>query len=62
MAERKHKNTYYTVKRLRLLEYLLDLGFKVEKTIPDPSNPRYKWWLFVNSVELEEAVTEYFKK
>ena len=60
MAETKHKSYYYTVKRLRLLEHLLDNGFKPAKIIPDPTNPRFKWWLFVNSVELEAVVEEYF--
>lgn len=60
MQGTKHKSYYYTVKRLRLLEYLLDKGFEVAKTIPDPSNPKYKWWLFVNTPELEAVVTEYF--
>ena len=60
MAELQHKNKYYTVKRLRMLEYLMNKGFEPLHTMPDPSNPKYHWWKFENTVELEEAVTEYF--
>ena len=62
MEAPKRGSKYYTVKRLRLLEFLLDKGFTVVKTIPDPNNPKYKWWLFENSVELEAVVTEYFSR
>jgi hypothetical protein len=62
MEECIHKNPYYTVKRLRMLEYLMDKGFEPVKTIPDPINPHYKWWLFTNSPELEKVVTDYFAK
>jgi hypothetical protein len=60
--EVKHKNAFYTVKRLRLLEYLMNLGFEPYKTIPDADNPKYKWWLFENSAELEGAINAYFGK
>lgn len=60
--ELAHKNKYYTVKRLRLLEFLIDKGFTIVKTIPDPNNPKYKWWLIENSIELEKAVNAYFNK
>ena len=57
----RHKE-YYTVKRLRLLEYLINKGFEVEATIPEPTNPRMKNWIFRNCDALEEAITEYFNK
>lgn len=56
-----HKSKYYTCKRLRLLEYLINLGFEPVKSIPDAINPRYNWWLFNNTPELEDAITNYFK-
>lgn len=56
----KHARKYYTCKRLRLLQYLMERGFTPEATIPDPTNPKYKWWLFNNSCELETALEEYF--
>ena len=57
----KHGN-YYTCRRLRLLEYLLNKGFEPVRTVPDINNWRFKNWLFENSPELEEALTEYFSK
>lgn len=62
MGDCIHKREYYTCKRLRLLEYLVKLGFKPAETIPDAENPKYNWWLFKNTVELETAVADYFKK
>lgn len=57
--EMKH-GEIYTVKRLRLLEYLLNKGFEPYTTIPDSQNWRYKNWLFNNSPELESVINEYF--
>ena len=51
---------YYTCKRLRLLSYLMDRGFKDWKPLPDATNPKYSVWITKNSVELEAAVAEYF--
>lgn len=52
----------YCCKRLRLLEYLLDKGFKPYTTIPDSQNWKYRNWLFKNSKELERVIEDYFKK
>lgn len=52
----------YCCKRLRLLEYLLDKGFKPYATTPDATNWKYKNWLFTNSEELEMALDNYFNK
>ena len=62
MNELKHKREFYTCRRLRLLKYLLDKGFEPEAEVPDPQNYRYKLWLFRNSLELEEALDEYFSQ
>jgi hypothetical protein len=51
---------YYTVKRMRFLQYLLERGFTPDSTVPDPTNVKYKWWIFENSEELEAAIEEYF--
>ena len=59
--ELKHKSSFYTCKRLRLLEFLKSKGFKPIKTIPDANNPAFNWWLFDNSAELEKTLEEYFK-
>lgn len=58
--ELKHKNSFYTCKRLRLLEFLKAKGFTPIKTIPDADNPAYNWWLFDNSADLELVLEEYF--
>lgn len=51
---------YYYCKRLRLLDYLMEKGFRAVGTLPDVKNPRYRVWKFENSPELERAVAEYF--
>jgi predicted aspartyl protease len=42
------------------LSYLKDKGFTSYEVIPDPTNPKYNWFLFENTPELENAVEEYF--
>ena len=59
MKELKHGKNY-VCKRLKLLEYLLKEGFEPVKTIPDADNWKFKNWIFVNSVELEDALASYF--
>ncbi len=56
----EHKATY-TVKRLRLLQFLVERGFTEYTVIPDPTTSKhYNWFIFQNSEELEAAVNEYF--
>lgn len=56
-------NATYTVKRLRLLQYLVNKGFKEYTIIPDPTSTKnYNWFVFENTEELAEAVAEYFAK
>jgi hypothetical protein len=51
----------FTVKRLRLLQFLKERGFTDYQVIPDPTtNKNFNWFLFKNSPELEEAVNDYF--
>lgn len=53
----------YTVKRLRLLQHLVENGFTEYTVVPDPtSNKGYNWFIFQNSEELEQVVTEYFNQ
>lgn len=54
------KQKYYICKRLRLLEYLQNQGFEPVKTIPDATNPKYKWWLFEKNEKFEIKLQEYF--
>ena len=56
----KHKATHYTVKRLRLLKHLVDSGFTDFEVIPDPTNPKYNWFLFENTPALEKVIEAYF--
>lgn len=56
----KHTSSHYTVKRMRLLKYLLDHGFTHYEVIPDPTNPKFNWFLFENSPELEAVIEAYF--
>lgn len=56
-------NATYTVKRLRLLQYLVNKGFKEYTIIPDPTSTKnYNWFVFENTEALAEAVAEYFAK
>jgi hypothetical protein len=57
-----HKRDYYTCKRLRLLNYLTSKGFVPFATIPEPTNIKFNWWLFENTPELQQSVTEYFNQ
>lgn len=55
------KNKTYTVKRLRLLQFLVNKGFRNYTIIPDPTSTKnYNWFVFENTEALEEAVKEYF--
>lgn len=60
-TECKHRQEYYTCKRLRLLEYLKSEGFIPYLTLPDVSNPRFNVWRFKNTPALEAAIDRYFK-
>lgn len=59
MEQRKHGEVYIC-KRLRMVRFLKDKGFLPIKTIPDKDNPAYNVWMYQNSVELENAIYEYF--
>lgn len=58
----KHKNEFYTCKRLRMLEYLKSKGFIPCLTVPDVNNPKYNVWKFKNTPELEDTIEEYFNQ
>lgn len=58
----KHNSAHYTVKRMRLLKYLVDRGFTKYEVIPDPTNPKFNWFLFDNSPQLETAIESYFNE
>ena len=56
------KKNYYVCKRLRLLEALLNAGFKVVRTIPDGTKFYYHNWIFERTPELDDFLQNYFKK
>lgn len=50
------------VKRVRLLQYLVEKGFRDYEIIPDPtSNKGYNWFIFKHTPELKEVVDKYFE-
>lgn len=54
---------YYYAKRLRMLSYLIERGFKDYEVIQDPTSKKgYNWFVFKRSPELDKAVNEYFAK
>lgn len=60
--ERKKDGGRYVVKRMRLLNYLIERGFSKYEVITDPTNPKFNWFLFEKTPELETAVEDYFAK
>ena len=51
----------YYVKRLRLLNWLIQRNFRDYKVIPDPTSHKgYNWFLFNYTDELQAALDEYF--
>lgn len=53
-------NKVYTVKKLRMLTYLINKGFTEYEIIPDPLNTKFNWFVFNRTPELDKAVNEYF--
>lgn len=53
----------YFVKRLRLLNHMISLGFRDYEVIPDPTSHKgYNWFVFKRTPEFDRAVEEYFKQ
>lgn len=50
----------FVCRRLRMLNYLLDAGFKPYAIEPSYQNPKYKVFLFEETPELSAAVIRYF--
>ena len=51
----------FYVKRMRMLSWLIDRGFKDYEVINDPiSDKGYNWFVFRRTPEFDKAVTEYF--
>jgi hypothetical protein len=57
-----HDKIYY-VKRLRLLNFLVNKGFTDYEVVPDPTSRKgFNWFLYEYTDELHEAITEYFEQ
>lgn len=55
-----NENLYF-VKRLRLLTWLIQRGFKDYEVIPDPTSRNgYNWFVFKRTPEFDKAIEEYF--
>jgi hypothetical protein len=52
----------YVCKRWRMLTWLMDKGYKPERTIPDCKRSDYVNWIFTNSPELEADIEMYFEE
>lgn len=57
-AKSAEKKTIYTRK---MALYLRNKGFKILRTIPDQNIPNFFNWVFEDTEELREAMTEYTK-
>lgn len=51
-------NGFYIAKTLRMMNFLCK-RYNVKKVIPDKDNPRYSVFLFNDSTELREYLSEY---
>ena len=59
LSECQRKTPIYVVKRIRLLEYLIDNNLFPSATKQDEDNPYYQNWIYVRTPELEEALENY---
>jgi hypothetical protein len=50
----------YYIKRLRMLNWMIEKGFRDYEVIPDPtSHKNYNWFVFERTPEFDKAVEEY---
>lgn len=53
----------YYVKKLRLLNFLVQRGLRDYTVIPDPTSYKgYNWFVYKYTPELHEALEEYFSQ
>lgn len=50
----------YVCRRIKLYNYLINRGFHVEQVRGDKFDPKRLVWIFANSPQLEQAVTDYY--
>ena len=57
---RRVNKEIYVCRRIRLYNYLIEHGFYPFAKRRDRDNYKYYVWLFQNSQELQECVTDYY--
>lgn len=51
----------YYIKRLRMLNWMIEKGFRDYEVIPDPTSHKgYNWFVFKRTPEFDKAIEEYF--
>lgn len=53
------ENNYYVVRSLSMTNYLVRKGFDIKKVDDNEANPEFKVFLFADSQELRDAMSEY---
>ena len=53
---------YYVVRSLNMMHYLIRQGFDVQKVVDNKENDKWKVFLFTDSKELRQAMTDYNKQ
>ena len=52
--------SFYVCRRIKLLSFLQDNGFKYIREQKDKDNPRYSVWVFIDSPELRSTIESYY--
>lgn len=55
------KQSFYVIRGIGMVNYLVRKGFDLWKVEDDKNNPRFKVFLFKNTPELKEAMGGYKK-
>ena len=56
------ENNYYVVRSLAMTNYLVRKGFDIKKVDDNKANPEFKVFLFADSQELRDAMSEYIER
>lgn len=49
---------YYSIYSARMARFLVSQGFELQKTVDDPLYPNRKIFLFIESAELKETMSQ----
>lgn len=55
-----NKSNFYVCRRMKLKGFLNEKGFREIKVRPDRKNPMFFVWIFKDSTELQDAVSNYY--